>query len=129
VIEVLLDHVRAWAMSRPDIRAVALVGSHARGAAGQDSDVDLVLLTERPRNLAENTSWVRKFGHPEKLALENWGRVTSLRVWYRGGPEVEFGLTTVAWMTEPDDGTRRVLADGYRVLLDRDGVFAQLGNL
>jgi hypothetical protein len=52
-----------------------------------------------------------------------------VRVWYRAGLEVEFSLATLAWATEPDEGTRRVLADGYRVLLDRDGVFAQLGKL
>lgn len=126
MIELLLDRMRAWAMSRADVRAVALVGSHARGTARRDSDVDLVLLTEHPHDLARNTGWVSDFGTPEKVALEDWGRVTSVRVWYHEGPEVEFGLATVAWVTEPDEGTRRVLADGYRVLVDRDGVFTQL---
>jgi predicted nucleotidyltransferase len=128
MVEVLLDQVRAWAMSHPDVRAVALVGSHARGTASRDSDVDLVLLTEHPSKLADDTSWVSNFGTPEKLALEDWGRVTSVRVWYRAGLEVEFGLATLAWATEPDEGTRRVLADGYRVLLDRDAVFVRLGE-
>lgn len=129
MIELLLDPVREWAMSRPDVRAAALVGSHARGTAGRDSDVDLLLLTEHPRTLAEDTGWVSNFGTPEKLALEDCGRVTSVRVWYRAGPEIEFGLATLEWATEPDVGTRRVLADGYRVLLDREGVFAQLAKL
>jgi hypothetical protein len=91
--------------------------------------VDLVLLTEHPSKLADDTSWVSNFGTPDRMALEDWGRVTSVRVWYRAGLEVEFSLATLAWATEPDEGTRRVLADGYRVLLDRDGVFAQLGKL
>jgi hypothetical protein len=46
--------------------------------------------------------------------------VTSLRVWYADGPEVEFGFATPGWMASPlDDGTRKVLEDGFRVLYRR----------
>ena len=38
----------AWAASQPDIVAVGLAGSHARGAARPDSDVDLVILSTDP---------------------------------------------------------------------------------
>jgi hypothetical protein len=55
--------------------------------------------------------------------LEAWGRVTSLRVWYEDGLEVEFSLATPDWATSPDDGTRRVVSDGLRVLWDPNGLF------
>jgi predicted nucleotidyltransferase len=126
VIESLLDRVLSWATGRPDVRAVALVGSHARGAPRVDSDVDLVLLAERPAELVADTAWVGNFGELTRLTVEDWGRVTSVRAWYTGGLEVEFGLATADWATRPDAGTRRVVSDGLRVLLDRDGAFARL---
>jgi predicted nucleotidyltransferase len=48
VIEVLLEQVLTWAASRSDVRAVGLLGSHARGTARADLDVDLIPLVERP---------------------------------------------------------------------------------
>jgi predicted nucleotidyltransferase len=126
VIGDLLESVVAWAARRADVRGVALVGSHARGTARADSDVDLILLTHRPHELARDTAWVNGLGQVSRLAVEDWGRVTSVRVWYRDGPEVEYGLATVDWATEPDAGTLRVVADGFRILLDRDGVLARL---
>jgi predicted nucleotidyltransferase len=79
VIEELLDRVLEWAASRTDVRAVVLVGSHARGTARPDSDVDLVLLTERPRDLVDDTSWLERFGTVSRRVVEGWGRVTSVR--------------------------------------------------
>jgi hypothetical protein len=84
-----------------------------------------MLLVQHPRLLVEDTTWLSGCGRVARVAVEDWGRVTSLRVWYAGGPEVEFGLATVDWATRPDDGTRLVLSDGVRVLLDRDAVFAR----
>jgi predicted nucleotidyltransferase len=127
VVEVFLERVIRWATDRDDVRAVVLVGSHARGTARPDSDVDLMLLVQHPQLLIEDTTWLSGFGRVARVAAEDWGRVTSLRVWYARGPEVEFGLATVDWATRPDDGTRRVLSDGVRVLLDRDAVFARCG--
>jgi len=39
-----------------------------------------------------------------------------VRAWYAEGPEVEFALAPVDWATRPDEGTRRVVTDGFRVL-------------
>jgi uncharacterized protein len=126
VIETLLDRVLTWAAGRQDVRGVALVGSYARGTARPDSDVDLVLLAERPDLLVRDTAWLSDFGRVSRFTVEDWGRVTALRAWYAGGLEVEFGLATVDWATRPDPGTLRVVSDGFRVLLDRDGAFARL---
>ena len=46
--EALIAQVVAWAGRQSDIRAVALVGSYARGSAHADSDIDLVLLCVDP---------------------------------------------------------------------------------
>lgn len=121
ISEFLSAFVR-WAAGQPDIQGVSLLGSYARGQAREDSDVDLVLVTLAPQCYLRQTTWVRRFGRVQREQLEDWGLVTSLRVWYEDSLEVEFGLTTPAWSQIPvDEETRRVVADGMVVLLDRDG--------
>jgi predicted nucleotidyltransferase len=126
MIERFLSAVTTWAASQPDIDAVALVGSHARGAAKPSSDVDLVILTSCPKRYLEDTNWVSTFGKVSDQVIEDWGMVTSLRVWYEYGEEVEFGITTPAWVASPlDEGTRKTISDGIRILFDRhDGLAA-----
>jgi len=126
VVEAVIDDVAAWARSRTDVRALALVGSRARGDARPDSDVDFVVLAERPEDLVRDTAWVGHFGEVSRLRVEEWGRVTAVRVWYAHGVEIEFGLATAAWATDADAGTSRVLGDGVRILMDRDGDLARL---
>jgi predicted nucleotidyltransferase len=129
-VETFLDHLKNWAATRDDIRALALVGSHARGQARADSDVDLVVVcSEAPRYL-KDTAWVSDFGEAKSVALEDWGKVQSVRVLYRNGLEVEFGITTKDWASlPPDRGTADVLKNGVLVLLDRDGELLRLVDL
>ena len=99
---------------------------HPRGRSGRfarpDSDVDLVLLCLEPERYVRSTEWIRTFGEPLRSSIEDWGKVRSLRVFYRGGAEVEFSLAPRNWATVPlDPGTADVLRKGSRVLLDRDG--------
>ena len=122
-----LDWVTDWAAHQPTIAAVALVGSHARGAARPDSDIDLVLLCEEPYTFLAHTSWIHHFGAVERCHTEAWGVVTSLRVYYTEGFEVEFGMTNLAWAGLPVDlGTQDVVSHGMRILWDREGVLARL---
>ena len=116
-----LNEFVAWALTQPDIRAVALVGSYARNAATETSDVDLVLLTRRPEMFLQDINWAQRFGTIERQQLEDYGLVTSIRVWYTGGLEVEYGLTDERWVATPlDEGTRRVISDGMQILFERE---------
>lgn len=116
----LLEELTRWAAGRPDVVAAALVGSHARGTATPISDVDLVLLCEVPDDLLAG-DWPSAFGDVESRSIEDYGALRSLRVHYRGGIEVEFGIARPSWATVPlDAGTRAVLADGVRILHDPD---------
>ena len=115
-----LSAVVQWASAQLDIVAVALVGSYARGTAGPASDVDLVILTSCPQRYLRFTDWAATFGPIATQTTEDWGKVTSLRVWYEKGKEVEFGITTPEWVAHPiDEGTRKVISDGIRILFDR----------
>ena len=118
----LVKAVASWAENHVDIVSVALVGSHARGNARVDSDVDLVLQCASPARYLEDLSWISEFGVAKDVSVEDYGVVQSVRVFYEDGPEVEYGITSSEWATLPlDEGTLKVLRDGVKVLLDRDG--------
>ena len=122
--EALIEAVANWSRLEAGISAVVLVGSHARGEARPDSDIDLVLLCADPQAYLKDKQWVRRFGQPVAIQQEDWGNVTSLRVWYAGF-EVEFGLTSVDWAADPEDrGVAEVVSHGARILFDRDGILA-----
>ena len=126
--QTFLANLAEWAASHEDIVAVALVGSHARGTARPDSDVDVVILTNDPRKYLDETAWIKHFGQASPPKHEDYHMVQSLRVTYRDGLEVEFGLTVPQWAgTEGlSAGTREVVSDGCRILFDRHGVLAAL---
>ncbi len=126
-IDRFLTELNEWAATQEEITGLLLVGSHARGQARPDSDVDVVILTRAPERSLEDASFIRRFGSAARVEEEDWGRVTSLRVWYDDGPEVEFSLTDPGWASLPaDPGTAQVVSDGARILFDRDGALAAL---
>src|SRR5512146_253275 len=124
--EHLIAAVAAWSARQQAILAACVCGSHARGTARADSDVDLVLVCTARERLLSDTSWTEDFGRVRSVAFESYGLVESVRVAYDKGPEVEFGLTTVAWITLPvDAGTAGVMRGGLRILYDPSGRLAQ----
>lgn len=125
-VDDFLAEVTRWAASRPDLLALALVGSYARDAATVASDVDLVLITSTPDFYLAHPDWTANFGEVARQQIEPYGMLTSVRVWYVGGPEVEYGITGEAWAATPlDEGTRRVLTDGVRVLFERKNLLSR----
>jgi predicted nucleotidyltransferase len=122
----LLDLWVIWASAHVDVQALGLVGSYARGAAREDSDIDLVILTEQPEQYLDNVEWTKEFGVVEKYQSEDYGKLTSLRVWYENGPEVEYGISTPDWVAVPlDPGTQEVIDDGLVVLFERGKLMSQ----
>ena len=116
-----------WAMQDENIRCMVLVGSQARGTARPDSDVDLVVMANDPQVFIRDHTFAGRFGRIDKMETEDWGRVTSVRVFYKDGLEVEFGFTDPSWCSVPlDAGTLRTLTDGYRVMADKENYFAQI---
>ncbi len=123
-----------WARSRSDIMAVALVGSHARGTARVDSDVDLVIITSRPGQYLADLSWAATFGEVDRHQIEDYSKLVSVRVWYVNGLEVEDGITDENWAAFPlDAGTRQVINDGMVVLFEQGHLLSrhqpQPGNI
>jgi len=115
-----------WARNRQDILALALVGSYARAAAGEDSDVDLVIISSRPEQYLADLSWAANFGVVERHQIEDYGNLTSVRAWYSDGLEVEYGITGQEWASSPlEEGTRQVISGGLVVLLEQGDMLSR----
>ena len=119
------------AQAAPEAVAAALVGSWARGRARPDSDVDIVLLTDRPEALLLDDRWHRHFGSDATLVrTADFGAVQEQRLRLPSGLEVEVCVGRPSWAeTAPvDPGTKRVVADGMRALWDPQGRLAALAD-
>ena len=108
--------------------AVALVGSWASGKARQESDVDLVVLTREPEVLLQDDTWHAAFGaHVTLIRERDFGALQERRLRLASGLEVEVCVGLPSWAATPvDDGTRRVVTDGLRVLWDPESRLAAL---
>jgi predicted nucleotidyltransferase len=130
----LLEQITAWFQERAGVAAIALVGSHARGAARPDSDIDLVILVDDPQAYRNEQGWLSTLvvGVLNDLVVtsqdEDYGPLWSRRVFLASGHEVEFGFARPAWAaTEPlDSGTAQVVRDGCRALYDPRGLIMRL---
>ena len=119
--------LQKWAEQDPQIHCLLLVGSYARGTYTEASDLDVVVIVENPDDFLADTSFLETFGTVLRHRTEEYGACTSIRAWYASGWEVEFGIVAPSWIAAPlDPGTRRVLRDGYQVVLDKQNYFKRL---
>ncbi len=126
----LLARVRTWAPGRPDVAAVALVGSWARDGARMDSDVDLILLTTAEGAYLEDDSWVGELGGVRILRTGRWGPLTERRFVRPSGLQVEVGVVPPSWAATdpPDPGTREVVQRGMLAVYDPGGILSRLAD-
>jgi predicted nucleotidyltransferase len=117
----------SWTKVLSDVVGVALVGSHARDAATEESDVDLVILTVDVTKYLRSQEWLSLFGEVKESRIENWGRLTAIRAFYEDAYEIEYGFSEPNWADVPiDSGTRRVVSNGMKILYDPTGVLETL---
>jgi uncharacterized protein len=129
-VDGVLETTLSWAIAQSDMHAVALVGSWARNEARMSSDIDLVLLTENVQFYVASTEWIRAATSEEGSIVRSkaWGPVRERRVELASGLLVEYGFAPTSWASvDPlDPGTASVVADGCRILYDREGMLEQL---
>jgi predicted nucleotidyltransferase len=125
-VEAFLERATGWAARRPDVVALALVGSYARGVDRPDSDVDLMVLTTDPTRYLDREDWIGELGAERLVTTRSWGPVTERRLALPSGLEVEVGVAPPSWAAvDPvDAGSRQVMTDGNRVLYDPAGLLA-----
>ena len=118
--EELIARVSAWARHDDRVLALGVCGSHARGEARPDSDIDFCILTSQPETLLADRDWILEIGANARVdgPVEDYNLVQSLRVFY-DATEAEFGVTDVAWAEPPmDEETAAVINAGLKVLYD-----------
>jgi uncharacterized protein len=132
-IELILRVVLAWATAQPKIRAVALVGSHARGTSGPGSDIDLLLLATDADRIRADTTWVTEIDwhaigtRPQRWRDEEYDAAWSRRIWLADCRwPVELTFASLIWANADPlgAGTQRVISDGCRILHDPDALLA-----
>jgi hypothetical protein len=133
LIDLIVSIIIQWLLTQPDVRAVALVGSYARGTARPDSDVDIMILSVTPECFRD-LEWLAEIDWAEVgVSVGTWhdadyGAVWSRHVALSSGLVIEFSFGALSWAAvEPvDAGTARVMGNGHRILYDPDGLLARV---
>lgn len=130
----IIGAVVDWAIGRDDVRAMALVGSWARGNPSHVSDFDLLVLTDRTEEYRRHGKWLSEidFGNAgfriQSSESAVYGVVCSHHIHLLPTAEVEMTFANCSWArTDPiDGGTRRVVKDAFRIIFDKDGTLDKL---
>ena len=122
---VLLFHeFKEWSEYQNDIKGVAVVGSYARGEYNSKSDIDIVIISTNKEFTLSIIQSDFHYSGIKSCSLEEWGILTSLRVFYDNGLEVEYGVVTDQWVIEPlDEGTKNVVNNGFKILTEKENTF------
>src|SRR5208282_698685 len=88
-VEDVLAIASSWARHHAEVRGLALVGSWAREAAHASSDVDLVLLTDRPTIFTDQRDWTEDLGAVGVTREQQCGPVAERRLLLASGLELE----------------------------------------
>ncbi len=120
MFEEFFHELKEYARNTSHIESVLIVGSYARGTNKERSDLDIVIITSNKAGMIANRDFIQEFGVVYRQQTEYYGACTSIRVWYKDGKEVEFGIVEPSWISMPlDAGTSQVLSDGYKIIIDK----------
>lgn len=122
-----------FAKTNDQILAVGLCGSRARGTARPDSDIDLSILV-KDKLMFKNKEWIENFDFKkidEKLDYfkdEIYGAVWSRHVFLESNVEIEFSFADQPWadIENLDQGTYKVVSDGFKILYDPSNILKRL---
>ncbi len=127
MFEDFFNELKEYARNTSHIESIIIVGSYARGTNKENSDLDIVIITSNKSGMIVNQDFTQDFGEVYKQQIEYYGACTSIRVWYKDGKEVEFGIVEPSWISIPlDTGTYKVLSDGYKIIIDKKQYFENL---
>lgn len=121
------DKLKEYARNTSYIESIIIIGSYAKRTNRENSDLDIVIVTSNKTGMISSQDFIHNFGDVYKQQTEYYGACTSIRVWYKDGKEVEFGLVEPSWILTPlDAGTYQVLSDGYKLVIDKKRHFENL---
>jgi uncharacterized protein len=127
--------VADWSVNHEDIRAMAVVGSWARGDPHQGSDIDLLLLSDRAPEYRLRWEWLTEIPfegagyHVLSSEDASYGVVWSRHITLLPTAKVE-SFAQCSWArTDPVDlGTRSIVTDAFEIIFDKDGRLAGVIN-
>jgi aminoglycoside 6-adenylyltransferase len=123
---IAVQRIARWARAREDIRGAILIGSRARTdhPADEFSDIDVLLLVRDPDALLDDAHWPGELGEVAITFVEETPvpGVRERRVLYQDGTDVDFAIVPVERIAEVEETGSGILARGYRVLVDKDGM-------
>ena len=133
-VERLNAVITDWARQRPDITGLAMIGSWASGRARPDSDLDLVLLTDRQSEFRRDRDWPDAIAWDRAgFAVEGWEDASYGALWSRhimlvprAALELSFAGPSWASLDPIEPGTLRIVEEGCRILIDKSGALADL---
>jgi uncharacterized protein len=132
--ERLIAFVEKLTRHRDGFRAAALCGSWARGNPRSDSDLDFLLIAKHSECLRRNQNWLRSLDFSDAgfrcvgHVTARYGIVWSAHIDLLPVAELELTFADQSWASiDPlDPGTKRVVSDAFRIILDKDGHLQQL---
>ncbi len=129
IISKLIDFGEA----NESIRALILEGSHTTGQfIDALSDYDINVFSDHADPFLQGADWLKQFGRVliyQKEEMDFYGQVLPTRlVVFTDGSRIDFSFWPVSTLTEMTHGSKRYesYCNGYRVLLDKDGLTANL---
>ena len=123
------DEVIKWGSEEDEIFSILVTGSYARNDQTLESDIDLIIITKSKKHFISNYNWINRFGKVVESSFETWGTVETIRVFFENQMEVEFGIATEDWCRIPvDQGTFKVVNEGHKILVDKEGLLEKLIN-
>jgi hypothetical protein len=127
--ETLAALVAGWVARQPDLRGLALAGSWARGNARPESDLDLVILATDQDRYRRDAAWLGTLGLEGagyRIVARTpapYGVVWSWHLQLEPDAKLELAFAGPDWasINPVDAGTRRVVDDAFKILVDKDG--------
>lgn len=132
-VDEILNLILKFTKAHHEILAFGLCGSWARGTAKTDSDIDLSLIV-KDKSRFKKTDWLEKINfnklnesiyyYHDKIYGVTWSRHVILN----SHLEIEFGFAEQPWANtvDIDEGTRKVVSDGYEIIFDPHQILNKL---
>jgi aminoglycoside 6-adenylyltransferase len=137
--ERLVERFVKWAETCSDIRTAVIVGSRARvdHPADEWADLDIMVITADPERYISTSDWIENIGNPLLTFVEptSTGDDMERRVLFEGMLDVDFAFIPKRKAQQLLQGgvppeiavqISNVFGRGMRVILDKDGMAAQL---